>query len=271
MRHAQGLYLFDPGEQNRGYSEADLRIRAFSGGTLRFRRGWMYDAKGLFSPGFIDKQLKIHEKVKKPMTLLCMSGDEREPWGIKNRDNYLKLIDDCGKRYYNHELISAWHMSGCTPPGTSEELHWENGKFSDAIVGACKELTTHAATTFYKCDIIQAISGKDRKGQIDKVVAYGSEVAPGRYRIKNNNAKAIEIDAFHNKRVVSFAKKYGTLYGSEPAGSYYYEKSRMGKGTVNDMINQSREMARRAGTDPDEAYIAVYWPDRNAVNPAKFK
>lgn len=271
MRHATGPYLLDPGEENRTYSETDLRNKAFSGGTLRLRIGWLYDGKGLFSPGFIDKQLKVHEKVKKPMTLLCMSGDAQQPWARSNVDRYRKLIEDCGKRYNNHDLISAWHVSGCTPPGTSEELHWNNGSFTDEIVEACNELTECSAFNFTECDIIQAISGKDRKGQIDKVVAYGAVVALGRYRIKNNNAKAIEIDAFHNKRVIAFCKKYDIHYGSEPAGSYYYEKSRMGRGTVNDMINQSREMARRANTDPNEAYIAVYWPDRNNVDLKKIK
>jgi hypothetical protein len=271
MRHCSGLAILDPGESNRTYSEADLRLKAFSGATLRFQRGWLYDAKGLFSPGFIDQQLKIHEKVGKWISLLPMSGDSQQPWGQANLDKYYRLIEDCAKRYNGHDLVRGWHITGCTPPGTSEELHWDNGKFSDQIVTACEFLTFHAGEHFVNCDLLQAISGKDRQGQIDKVVKYGAQLFPGRYLIKNNNAKAVQIDAFHNKRVIAFAKKYKTRYGSEPAGSYFYESGRMGVGDVNAMINQSREMARRAGTDPDEAYIAVYWPDRKNVNLSKIK
>lgn len=271
MRHASGLAILDPGEPNRTYSSADLKLKPFAGATLRFQIGWLYDAKGVFSPGFIDNQLKIHEAVNKWITLLPMSGDTLQPWTKPNIDRYCRLIEDCGNRYKRHELVAGWHVSGCTPPGTSEELHWENGQFSDAIVAGCQKLTQCADAFFDECDIIQAISGKDRQGQIDKVVAYGAKVAAGRYLIKNNNAKAIQIDAAHNKRVIEFTKRYDTRYGSEPAGSYYYEKGRMGAGDVNKMIKQSREMAKRAGTNPDEAYIAVYWPDRHNVDPRKFK
>jgi hypothetical protein len=270
VRHSNGIFLLDPGEENRSYSAADLRLEAVTGGTIRFRRPWVMKEGG-FDWSFIDQYVDMHSSAGKPYTLLCMGGDHPKPWLSENIVPYMELMEAAAERYLDDRLLVGWHITGCSPQGVSEELHWENGKFTDEILGACQSLTKEAARYFHRCDILQALSGKDRSGRIEKLVEYGASVAPGRYLVKSNAAKAIEIDAWHNQRVVNSAKDARVRYGSEPAGSYYYESARMGPGTVNDMINQSREMARRAGKNPADAYVAIYWPDRHAVDWTKFK
>lgn len=271
-RQAKGIYILDPGEQNRGYSLSDLQLPTITGGTIRFRIEWVLNPNGTFNWKFLNDYIKIHEKAKKPFTLLCMAGNyedyKNQPWLKANIDRYRSLNYAVGKEFGKHQLLTGWHVVGCSPPGTSEELHWTNPKakkkypMTDVVVDANKLLIESSALAFTECDILLAISGMDRSGRIDQIVEYGSKSISGkRFRIKHNALKAIEINAFHNQRIIDFTKKYKIECGWEPAGSYFYESSRMGKGDVNAMLRQASTMARAAGKKPTDCYVAVYWPD----------
>lgn len=271
-RQAKGIYILDPGEQNRGYSLSDLQLPTITGGTIRFRIEWVLNPNGTFNWKFLNDYIKIHEKAKKPFTLLCMAGNyeafNNKPWLSQNLQRYRDLHFAAGLEFAKHELLTGWHVTGCSPPGTSEELHWTNPKskkkypMTDAVVSANKVLIESSTLAFPHCDIILAISDMDKSGGIDKIVAYGDQFIDGtRFRIKHNALKAININASHNQKVIELTKKYQINCGWEPAGSYYYESARMGKGDVNAMLRQASTMARAAGKKPTDCYVAVYWPD----------
>lgn len=255
IRQPFGLFALKPGEKNRNISEAQLRLPKVAGLTIRFRpadiaSNWTY----------LDSQVNLARKTGDKYTLLCMSGAAAQPWTDANVQQFVRIINACGDRYQD---CDGWHVTGCTPRGISEELHWSN-PMSVGVLNANKKLTAASAKAFPGCVLLQAISAKDRSGRMQDLIDYGVKVAPGRYLVKHNALKCIEIDARHNQLVVDAAKNKGTLMGFEMVGGTRETlngKPRTGSRDIMDSVNQAYELARRANYPPENLYIAIYMPD----------
>lgn len=276
FKRPNGIFILKPGESNRSVSEDLISLPQIDGYSIRFRpTDLASNLNQALHWRHVDEEIEKCERQNKRFTLLCMSGGTNEPWLPANLAVYLRIIKEAGEQYSNHPLCVGWHITGCTPGpnlgGSSEELHWPNGKFDDKVLQACKQLTLASAQAFPNCTILQAISAKDRSGRMQQLIAYGKDVAPGRYLVKHNALKSIEIDARHNQLVIAAGTDPDIQIGWEmvsPTAETMNGKPRAGTRDINDCLRQAATMAKRAGEDPKNAYVAIYQGDATSVNPS---
>lgn len=238
---APGRCALQPGD-GRVVTLAQLRMAGVEGLTIRYTL--KTDRK------FIEQCIGRCRQTDVGYTLLCMSGDSREPW--RETAVYQNLAAVMGGLYGDDPLCRGVHVTGCTPYGTSEEQHW---KVTPEIDAANRRLITAYSASFKKQAILFAGAGDDPAG-MRKLIDFGVKAAPGRFLFKNNALKAnTQITAPHNQLVI-YAGKQGAGIGWELVGSTL--ESRFG-GTWEQAMAKAAEISKLAGQPVD--YLGTYPPD----------
>lgn len=232
---------------NRLISVDQLKLKGVVGLTVRHRRTWPLS--------FIDASRDRAKQAGDAWTLLVMGGDRVDPTSEESLRGWEATIETLAKRYANDESLWGVHVTGCTPyAGASEELHWDRPIKPD-VEAAIKRLMAKWAAAFPKQTILLAISLKDPVC-MERLIAYGLKVAPGRFLVKHNAMKATSsIGAAQNKLVIS-AGKQGAMIGFEMVGST--KEDRFG-GTLAQMLAKVSAVEKAAGKSV--SYLAVYPPD----------
>jgi hypothetical protein len=265
-------FILKPGEKTRNISETQLRISTICGLTIRFRPDDLFviDPKtGLKtrSWAYLDSQVNLCRKTGDKYSILCMSG------GGGSVDQYVQIHLETGQRYGSDPLCYGVHVTGRTPSGTSEELHWGSG-LTASVEADNKRLIDACNQGFPTKKVLHAL-GTDFNGGMERIVAHGAKVCGSRYLVKHNRLKAYEpgsnatawMNNDFNVQLVNYVKKYGVSMGFEMVGGTvenhpkYPGQPRTGRPDIMDSIANARELARRAGYPPGELYLAIYQPD----------
>jgi hypothetical protein len=244
-----------PPKGTRLVSEADLRRGLVAGLTIRFRPTWI-SVNGRWDFSFVDSCVQRCERTGDRFTLLLMGGGSN-PTAESNLNFYEQAAQQLANRYENHPLCAGAHITGCSNPGTSEELHWER-PMPAAAIAANKRLIDAWCKSFDKHVCLLAVSGKD-PAAMKQIIDYAQAWHPGQVLIKHNSLKSsTSLSAEHNQLIV-YAGKKGMPVGFEmvgPAG----DVARFGPGGIMAGVNKGKELLRGAGLDPEKAYYAIYPP-----------
>lgn len=284
VRKPQGYFVLQQGKTTGLLKSTTIKSSKILGGTIRFRPYWVYPTKGGKADwSYVDRCVAEYVKANKPFKLLPMSGDSTPewvggqwkngaplPWTPENISFYTRLYREMAARYANHPLLCGVHIVGGTRGGTSEELHPDSSWNNDAgMILAYKTWIDEANKGFPDVSLWLAISVQGRTGNyVPQIVDHGLKVARGRFGVKHNALKCIEINAKHNQFVVSCARK-GALMGFEMVGGTAEDingKPRTGSRNIMDSIRQGWALARQAGYPVKELYIDVYPPDLAALD-----
>lgn len=284
VRKPRGYFVLQQGKTTGSLTAATISSSKIIGGTIRFRPNWVYTAKGKAPDwSYVDKCVAEYTKAKKPFKLLPMSGDSTPswvggqwvngaplPWAPDNVKFYSDFYRELGARYGKNPLLVGVHIVGGTRGGTSEEMHPDASWKNDAgMLSAYKTWIDAANKAFPDVSLWLAISVQGRTANyVPQIVDYGLKVAPGRFGVKHNALKCVEIGAKHNVFVVNCAKR-GALMGFEMVGGTAENidgKPRTGSRNIMDSIKQGWALARQAGYPEKELYIDVYPPDLKALD-----
>jgi hypothetical protein len=227
-------------------SVSELNLPGVDGLTLRHRRQW--------PDSFIDECRARVYQAGDFWTLLVMGSDTPQPWTDASLRGWEATISRLSFKYAADPRLVAVHVTGCTPyRGASEELHWDR-PVSARVEAANKWLISKWAAAFPRQTIILAISGKD-PACMERLIAYGLTVAPGRFLTKHNAMKAsTSLSAPHNQIVVRAGRR-GSMVGFEMVGAT--RESRFG-GTFAQAMANAYTVATQAGQPL--SYAAIY-PD----------
>lgn len=258
-----GYFALQPGSEDvrpansgRRISEAELRLAKVAGLTIRFRPQWV-SVNGRWDWSFVDSCVQRCERTGDRFTLLLMGGGQN-PTSEQSLIFYEQAAQQLAARYENHPLCAGPHITGCSNPGTSEELHWDR-PMPAAVIAANKRLIDAWCSAFDKHICLLAVSGKD-PAAMRQLIDYAQAKHPGRVLIKHNSLKqSTLLSASHNQLIV-YAGKKGMPVGFEmvgPAG----DVQRFGPGGIMAGVNKGKELLRSAGLDPEKAYYAIYGPD----------
>ncbi len=246
-----------PANSSRRISEAQLRYAGIDGVTIRARPHWDYIP---FYKSCLDRCAKTGDKA----TLLLMGGITANPWAESNLTAYEAAAAKMGAAFANHPNVVGIHVTGCSPSGVSEELHWKPGD-NRAYIAANKRLMDAWAKAFPKQTVLLAIGGGDPAG-MNEIVDYGLSKYKGRLLVKNNSMKAgTTLTASHNRIVVEAGKR-GAMIGWEAVGSTL--ESRFG-GTLQQAFNNVYVLESQAGKPRGASYRAWYPPDIHMVGSIK--
>lgn len=234
----------EPPRGNRLVSVKQLRLPGVDGFTIRIRRHWQIS--------FLAECVARAHEAGDPYSILLCSGDNRQPWLDVNVRDYEARAAQLGRLYAGDPLCDMVHVTGCSPYGTSEELHWSR-PISPTIEAANKRLITAWAKAFPRQRILLAISGKD-PDCMRRLIKHGLSAAPGRLLVKNNALKASTSPTAPHNKLVNEAGRLGALIGFETVGST--REARFG-GTFPQAMAKARTIA--AGTPI--SYVAVYPAD----------
>jgi hypothetical protein len=259
-----GLFALQPGKHgpsspgfptgNRLVQIGQLRDTDCAGLTIRFlpehvKSSWKV----------VDDCIKKVKDAGKAYTLLAMSGTSSNPTLASYQKKYNDLTTEAAKRYGKDPDLAMWHVTGCSPSGTSEELHWP--KISDAVLKCLKDRADFCRKAFPDVMLCYAISVKDR-AKMDQLLNY-INAKDDNFLIKHNALKAENIGASHNQYVAE-AGRIGFNIGFEMVGSTKETKNgkpRTGSRDINDSIKQASAIAKLGKTDPKKIYVAIYPPD----------
>jgi hypothetical protein len=238
-----------PANSSRRISEAQLRYAGIDGVTIRARPHWDYIP---FYKSCLDRCVKTGDKA----TLLLMGGVTATPWAESNLTAYEAAAAKMGVAFSQHPNVVGIHVTGCSPSGVSEELHWKPGD-NRAYIAANKRLIDAWAKAFPKQTILLAIGGGDPAGMTE-IINYGVPKYGSRLLIKHNSMKAsTTLTAAHNVLVVNAGKK-GASIGWEMVGST--KEARFG-GTYDQMYSNVNTLTTQAGKAIGQRYLAHYPPD----------
>jgi hypothetical protein len=268
IRRPFGYYALQPGGQSKDdpspprggrlISESDLRLEQVVGLTIRMRPNWSNYLN------FAEDSIARCEKTNTPFTLLMMGGGTTNPWSSVNLENYEKLARSLGKAFATHPLCYGVHVTGCSPQGVSEELHWKAANTPTGVVQTNRELIDIWGTEFPIQTLLLAIGGGNPSA-MQQIIDYGISRYKDRFLVKHNSLKTgTSLDADHNQ-LVQYAVKKGTMGGFEMVGASNEE--RFGGGGIMAGIAQGVKLLRSTSYDPKQAYYAVYPTDLQALRP----
>lgn len=258
--HAQVYFALQPAAHSPGKTDiprgdrlidlAEMRTAGVDGTTVRWRRTWPLS--------FIDQCEARVAQAGDVWTLLACSGDSSDPSSEANLRSWDATITLLAAEFGDDPRLWGVHVTGCSPLGTSEELHWER-PISAKVEAANKRLITRWAAAFPRQKILLAISLKD-PACMERLIKHGLSVAPGRFLVKHNAMKAsTSLDAPQNKLVAS-AGRQGAMIGFEMVGSTL--ESRFG-GTFQQMQAKADAVAKSASKPL--SYMAIYPPDLGKI------
>jgi hypothetical protein len=248
-----------PPTGSRLITEEELRLPRVNGLTSRSRNHWDYVA---FHRADIERCRRTGDVV----TLLHMGGLSSTPWDATNMAKYEQAAARMGAAFNGESLIVGVHITGCSPPGVSEELHWKPGD-NRAYIAANKKLIDVWGKAFPRSNIalLHAIGGGDPVG-MREIIAYGQARYPSRYLVKHNSMKAgTTLTAAHNQLVAEAGRK-GSMIGFEAVGGT--NESRFG-GTLQQAFSNVYEIERQAGKARGQSYRAWYKPDLRTLGSIK--
>jgi hypothetical protein len=226
--------------------EAD--IRKVDGVTIRFRKDWI-GTPGKWKWGFVDECVKVARQADRRYTLLLMSGEEN-PLSEGNLKFYEAAAKALGTRYGGDWHCFGVHVTGASPEGVSEELHWK--PLTPAAEKANERMINAWGNAFPDKKLLLAIGNKDDSG-MKRLIRYALARFKGLV-VKHNSMKAnTKLSANHNQLVI-WAGTIGAGVGYEMVGST--KEARFG-GTLNDAFDKIAEAQRGRVVD----YVAVYPPD----------
>jgi hypothetical protein len=254
-----GYFVLQPGDTpKRAITEAQLRLPNVVGLTIRVRRSWIWK-NGQYDFSFIQQCVDRCHKTGDGYTILVMGGETAQPWSEANLKFYLDAAQVLGWRFDSDPLCAGVHITGCSPMGVSEELHWPR-PMSNAVIAANKKLIDAWTKAFPTSHKLLAISGKD-PAACQQLIDYGTAKGEGLFLVKHNSLKSnTNLAAAHNQ-LVAKASKRGARPGFEMVGPAV-DVQRFGPGGIMAGIGKGRRLLQDAGyTDLNKTYYAVYSTD----------
>lgn len=254
------FFALQPGNENalkpygaKGSTRVPVKdLKLVDGLTIRIRPSWLVDGDYTF----VDECVAACRTAKRKYTLLLMGG---EP-GAKEAQAqfYERTAKDLAKRYGDDPYLWGVHVTGCSPIGTSEELHWE--AITPAVEKQIRRMIDAWTAAFPAKNILLAIGNKDDLG-MKRVITYLLSKAKGRAIVKHNAMKAsTNLKANHNQ-LVAWAGTQGSMVGFEMVGST--KEQRFG-GTLDKAIQNANQVAK-AAKPPVISYLAIYPPDLSKI------
>lgn len=259
-----GNYALQPGD-GRTVSEADLRRPGVDGLTIRFRPQWIGGPQK-WDWSFVDASVARCRRTDDDYTLLLMGG-ATNPLAESNLRYYEAAAAAIGARYGDDARCVGVHVTGGSPAGVSEELHWR-GRLSRGVIDANKRLISAWARACPKQTILLATGGSDTAAMLE-LNAHGLEVCgESRWLVKHNRMKAsTQPGAQHNRLVVECGKR-GAQVGWEMVGSATKERDRFG-GTLAQAYAIMDRLESEAGKPRRQSYRAIYPPDLHLLGGLK--
>lgn len=153
--------------------------------TIRLRPEWIW-INGKWDWKIADSNVALCRKLNKAYSILLMGGGP-DPLKASNRAWYISAIRALGERYGSDPLCYAYHVTGGSPPGHSEELFWR--PMSPVCLAFNKELISESAKAFQDQYILLAGAATDPTS-MRALVKHGVEVAPERFVYKINSLSA---------------------------------------------------------------------------------
>lgn len=227
--------------------------------TIRFRPEW--------GMTFVDRCIETCHKAGVKYSLLPQSGEVEKPWLASNIAKYTKLAETLDRRYGDDPSLFGIHITGCTPYGVSEELHWRdkaNNKYNQitpTIEAALIRLFNAYNLVFQEKTLLIWAIAPAAQSAMRRLIDYVYEHRHIDQMIwKHNSLKAgTNLVAPQMKLLEYAAQELGFFYGFEPACSVVDYPERY-EGTYKDMVNNVLvPFAHQTGKRP--AYLAVYPPD----------
>ena len=223
-------------------SLSQMNLPGIDGTTIRYRRPW--------GRSFIDGCVKTVNQASDKWTLLVCSGDVTYPTAESNLREWELLISELGQKHASDLSLWGVHITGCTPKGTSEELHWTT--ITPAIEAANKRLIDAWAQNFPGKYLMLAMGNKDIPG-MKRIISYAVARAPGRVVVKTNALKpGSDIKAAHIQLLI-WSAKVGANIGFEPNQPSNHPKF---DGTWTQFVAKQKEIERLAGKP--FLYKAIY-------------
>lgn len=221
---------------------SQMNLPGIDGTTIRYRRQW--------GRSFIDDCVKTVGRASDKWTLLVCSGDVSYPTAESNIREWEAMIAELGQKYASDLSLWGVHITGCTPKGTSEELHWST--ITPAIEAANKRLIDAYAQNFPGKHLLIAMGNKDIPG-MKRLIGYAVARAPGRVIVKTNAMKpGANVNAAHIQLLI-WSAKVGANIGFEPNQPSNHPKF---DGTWAQFVAKQKEIERLAGKP--FLYKAIY-------------
>lgn len=257
-----GAFALQPGD-GRTLSEADLRRPGVDGLTIRFRPQWI-GTPGKWNWSFVEASVRRCHRTGDDYTLLLMGGG---PINETNLRYYEAAAFVLGATYGEDPHCVGVHVTGGSPSGVSEELHWK-APVPRNVLDANKRLISAWAKACPKQTIILATGGNDTRAMLE-LNAHGLKVCgAGRWLVKHNRMKAgTTMSAQHNQLIVECGQR-GALVGWEMVGSATKEQARFG-GTLQQAFNVMHTFEAQAGKVRGASYRAIYPPDLHLLGGVK--
>ena len=257
-----GNYALQPGD-GRTVSEADLRRPGVDGLTIRFRPQWI-GGPTRWDLSFVEASVRRCHKTGDDYTLLLMGGG---PINETNLRYYEAAAFVLGATYGEDPHCVGVHVTGGSPSGVSEELHWK-APVSRNVIDANKRLISAWAQSCPKQTILLATGGSDTAAMLE-LNAHGLAVCgESRWLVKHNRMKAgTATGAQHNRLIVECGKR-GAQVGWEMVGSATKERDRFG-GTLAQAYTIMDRLESEAGKQRRQSYRAIYPPDLHLLGGLK--
>lgn len=226
----------------RRISYEQLMLPNVHGVTIRMLPDWPLE--------FLDACVATARKANKLYTILVKSGESR--FGV---DLYLKLNAQIFIRYRKDRLWWGQHLSGCTPSGVSEELHF--AKITEQIYQTNCRIIDSLSPSLPR--LLVAGAGGDIKG-CTRILDYaGERFGKSRVVAKHNSMKAGTSPTAPHNLFVRDAGRRGYSVGFEDACSAVDNAGRYG-GSVKDGVKMAAKLALASQTQYD-VYRGIYPPD----------
>lgn len=251
------FFALQPGDsKSRFITEAQLHLPSVSGVTIRVRPEWL-SVNGKWDFSYIDQCRQRCQNTGDRYKLLLMGGGS-DPLSEASLKFYEAAAAALGARYDGDPLLYAPHISGTSPVGVSEELHWERPMPAKAIA-ATMRIANAWMNAFPRHKAELAISPKD-SAAMDQIINYVNSKYPGRLIVKNNSLKATTSLTAPQSKTLIFAGQAGCGIAWEAVGST--RESRFG-GTLQQAYDKAKAIAKSAGKPI--SVIDWYVPDLSKV------
>lgn len=243
-----------PPEGSRRITEAELRSPGIDGMTIRIIPQFL-SVDGRWDFRFVDECVALCRKTGDRYTLL-LAGGGADPLAEKSLAFYEAAAKALGERYASDPSCRGVHVTGAEDVGHSEEYFWGR-PMPPAAMTAIKRMIVAWSNAFPRQVILFAGTANDVAASRE-IIAYGNQVAPGRFLYKINalSAKMAMPDQWASTQLVVDAGQAGSLIGFEMLDNS--SAQRFG-GTFDQSLAKLAEIERLAGKSV--SYLAIYRGD----------
>lgn len=265
-------YALKPGQTNRDISDADLKLKAVGGLTVRVPWSTINPRRGIFDFTEIDQNLAQAKRCgDKPVKLIVQTGRDGLspkwfgglwhegaplPWSPEMLAAHAELMGELGRKYkYRFAVV---HVTGPTHP--SAEMHPAPGiervkGYSDAkMVQAWETAARSVSAAFPTTSASLSISVKGPAARyVDATINRVRLVLGNRLILQHNALKAdTDVTAAHHRLILKYSR-LGVRSAFEMACSAHHEPDRFGSRDVM----QGVKLGREAGAE----WVDIYPPD----------